>query len=193
MSYQLLQIRRERGHCYHPLHTLFSTGLWDLDVAGRSGRINNEVPKTKNRDSDVHFGFLEVWCSERMLLTLCMCCCAAHLALCLGALAWHLSWVSEIIFICTCSCRAVCVCVCACVCVRPHSWSLTLHTWLLRETSFSLAHLDVYSFIYGKPGNHRPCLGLLWQRGKAAQIYAWQQKLIRHQLTHANVYALNFF
>lgn len=78
-------------------------------------------------------------------------------------------------------------------CVRPHSWSLTLHTWILCKTSFSLAHLDVYSFIYGKPGNHGPCLGLLWQRGKAAQIYAWQQKLIRHQLTHANAYALSFF
>ena len=91
MSYQLLQIRRERGHCYHPLHTLFSTVLWDLDVAGCSGRINNEVhQKKKKRDSDVHFVFLEVWCSERMLLTLCMCCCAVHLALCLGALAWHL-------------------------------------------------------------------------------------------------------
>lgn len=33
-------------------------------------------------------------------------------------------------------------------------------------------------------------LGLPWPRGKQAQIYAWQQKLIRHQLTHANVFAL---
>ena len=62
-------------------------------------------------------------------------------------------------------CVYMCVCVCEREreCVRPHSWSLTLPTWLLCETSFSMAHLDVYSFIYGKPGNHRPCLGLLWQ------------------------------
>lgn len=80
---------------------------------------------------------------------------------------------------------------CECECIHPHIRSLTLHTWLW-ETSFFLAHLNVYSFIYGMPGNHHPGPGLLWQRGKAAQIYAWQQKLIRHQLTHANAYALHF-
>lgn len=88
----------------------------------------------------------------------------------------------------------VCVWVCVSVCVYAHIvWTLTLHTWLVCETSFSPAHLDVYSFIYGKLGNHRPCLCLSWQWGESAQIYAWQQKLIRHQLTHANVHALIFF
>lgn len=49
MSYQLLQIRRERGHCSHPLHTLFLTVLGDPDVVGCSGRINNEAPKKKKK------------------------------------------------------------------------------------------------------------------------------------------------
>lgn len=134
----------------------------------------------------MHFGFLAVWCRERMLLTLCMCCCAA---VDFSAVPRRFSLAPPVSFKDHLYLHLLLLwCVFA---LRPHSWSLTLHTWLLCETGFSLAHLDVYSFIYGKPGNHRPCLGLLWQQGKAAQIYAWQQKLIRHQLTHANVYALN--
>lgn len=90
-----------------------------------------------------------------------LACCA------LSAAPWCFSLAPPVSFrdhLCLHLLLVCCVDVCVCECVRPHSWSLTLHTWLLRETSFSLARLDVYSFIYGKPGNHRFCLGLLWQR-----------------------------
>lgn len=189
MSYQLLQIRQERGHCYHPLHTPFSTLLWDLDVVRCSGRINNEAGRKKN-----WWQWRSFWISGAVMfredavnIVYVLLCCA------LSAVAWCFSLAPLVSFRDHLYLHLLLLC-CVCECVRPHSWSLTLHTWLLLcETSFFLARLSVYSFIYGKPGNHCPCLGLLWQWGKAAQIYAWQQKLIRHQLTHANVCALNFF
>lgn len=189
MSYQLLQIRQERGHCYHPLHTFVSTLLWDLDVAGCSGRINNKAGKKNSWHWHAFWISWGVMFREDTvnIVDVLLCCT-------LSAVPWCFSLAPLVSFkdhLCLHLLPLCCVYVCDCV--RPHSWSLTLHTWLLCTTSFSLAHLGVYSFIYGKPGNHRPCLGLLWQRGKAVQIYAWQQKLIRHQLTHANVYALNFF
>lgn len=107
---------------------------------------------------------------------------------CLGVLAWHLSFKDHLYLHLLLLYRV-------CECVRPPIWSLTLHTWLLGETRFFLAHLNVYSFIYlWQPWKSSPLsLCLLWQQGKSAQIYAWQQKLIRHQLTHANAYALNVF
>lgn len=137
MSYQLLQIRRERGR----------------------ERRRPLLSHTCNRFSTV---LDAVGCVKKEIL----CEFPARVAVfctagCVGAVFRPGTFGVHLGSFVFAPALAFC---CRCANAHPHSWTLTWHTWLFRKTVFSLAPLSVFSFIYGKP-SPLPWSPAAWREG----------------------------